>query len=180
MNFKVVNVVATFNTECNINLSTIAKHLWNIEYNPSKFNAAICRSRKYGCTFLIFKNGKIVCCGTKSLVDSFWACKKFCIKLFRKCNLRTRFKDWKAQNVVATFSLNRRLKLLEIKERIEQHCFNFGKLDGVHYEPELFSALQIKLPRRSILIFITSRVILTGFVNPTELNKMYELLKNQL
>uniref|UniRef100_A0A914PP53 TATA-box-binding protein n=1 Tax=Panagrolaimus davidi TaxID=227884 RepID=A0A914PP53_9BILA len=180
MSLKIVNVVANFSLGKHLDLATVAQKLWNVEYNPCKFGAVILRQRNPTVTVLLFNRGKIVCTGAHSIVDCFLACKKLVRKLKRVLKVAVKMNEWKVRNVVASFKLDHRVNLVQIKENVDNGLFSAYNITTCHYEPELFSALQIKIPNRSILIFTTGRIILTGFIDPIELNAMYDNLKKAL
>ena len=53
------NVVSTFQLNYKIDLNQLSNTLWNIEYNPRKFTAAILRQRNpIQTTALIFNSGR--------------------------------------------------------------------------------------------------------------------------
>ena len=67
--FEVVNMVAKGNIGIDLNLNQLALQLENTEYEPEQFPGLVFRlpdeSDRKGATFLLFRNGKIVCTGTK-------------------------------------------------------------------------------------------------------------------
>ena len=180
MSLKTVNVVSTFTINTRLNLADLSKKCWNVEYNPRKFSAMILKRRNPNSTFLIFNNGKIVCCGTKSVADSFLVCKSVVRYLRKRITRQLKMENWHLQNLVATFLLDHRLNLDLLLTQLKRGDFPNIPFKTAEYEPELFSALQIKKPGRSILCFVTGKIILTGFTDPIELNEMYLTLKNCL
>ena len=58
-----------------LDLLRISRELWNVQYNPRRFSAAIFRLRScqqqqqqnkpQNVTVLLFSTGRVVCCGTK-------------------------------------------------------------------------------------------------------------------
>ena len=63
------SIVATANVGCQLDLKTVALHLRNAEYNPKRFPAVSIRIRDPKTTALIFKSGKMVITGAKSICD---------------------------------------------------------------------------------------------------------------
>ena len=64
------NIVATADIECQLDLKSVALHLRNAEYNPKRFPAVSIRIRDPKTTALIFKSGKMVVTGARSIDDS--------------------------------------------------------------------------------------------------------------
>jgi transcription initiation factor TFIID TATA-box-binding protein len=65
VDFTVVNFVATANLNVNLDLFDVAMNLDNVEYEPEQFPGAILRLDEPKLTFLLFKNGKMICAGAK-------------------------------------------------------------------------------------------------------------------
>jgi transcription initiation factor TFIID TATA-box-binding protein len=63
--FEIVNFVATAALDKNLDLFDIATNLDNVEYEPEQFPGAILRMDEPKLTFLLFKNGKMICAGAK-------------------------------------------------------------------------------------------------------------------
>jgi transcription initiation factor TFIID TATA-box-binding protein len=65
VDFEIVNFVATASLEMNLDLFEVAMNLDNVEYEPEQFPGAILRLDEPKLTFLLFKNGKMICAGAK-------------------------------------------------------------------------------------------------------------------
>ncbi|MDD4251144.1 MAG: TATA-box-binding protein [Candidatus ainarchaeum sp.] len=63
--FEIVNFVATASLDMNLDLFEVAMNLDNVEYEPEQFPGAILRLDEPKLTFLLFKNGKMICAGAK-------------------------------------------------------------------------------------------------------------------
>ena len=63
--FTIVNFVATASLDMNLDLFDVAMNLDNVEYEPEQFPGAILRLDEPKLTFLLFKNGKMICAGAK-------------------------------------------------------------------------------------------------------------------
>ena len=66
---QIVNIVAGFSVNTDLNLSQIAMHAINCEYNPKKFSAAVLRLSEPKTTVKIFPKGKISFTGTKTISE---------------------------------------------------------------------------------------------------------------
>jgi len=65
VDFEIVNFVATASLDMNLDLFDVAMNLDNVEYEPEQFPGAILRLDEPKLTFLLFKNGKMICAGAK-------------------------------------------------------------------------------------------------------------------
>lgn len=65
VDFEIVNFVATAELNVNLDLFEVAMELDNVEYEPEQFPGAILRMDEPKLTFLLFKNGKMICAGAK-------------------------------------------------------------------------------------------------------------------
>jgi transcription initiation factor TFIID TATA-box-binding protein len=65
VDFEIVNFVATAALDMNLDLFEVAMKLNNVEYEPEQFPGAILRLDEPKLTFLLFKNGKMICAGAK-------------------------------------------------------------------------------------------------------------------
>ncbi|NMA44284.1 MAG: TATA-box-binding protein [Candidatus Diapherotrites archaeon] len=63
--FEIVNFVATASLDLNLDLFDVAVNIDNVEYEPEQFPGAILRLDEPKLTFLLFKNGKMICAGAK-------------------------------------------------------------------------------------------------------------------
>ncbi len=63
--YTVVNIVSSGNLKVGIDLYKITTKIPEVEYEPEQFPGAIMRIPKPKCSFLLFKNGKIIIAGCK-------------------------------------------------------------------------------------------------------------------
>ena len=158
-NVKIVNVVATGYLGQELDLKYLATKMINIIYNPEKFTAAILCLRNPKTTFLLFKSGRFVSTGAKSIECA----KKSSRIIARKIQLLhekpIRFLDFTIQNVVGTFFTPFKLNL---------ETFYYSNISNSLYEPEFFPGLKYlpsKSEKKTVLIFISGKIVLTGFKN---------------
>ncbi|CAM9451722.1 unnamed protein product [Ascophyllum nodosum] len=180
---RLVNMTATANMGCQIDLRTVVTRARNAEYNPKRFSACVVRlinSKEPKATALIFKTGKIVVTGAKSAAAVDYACSKFAAILRKlgaagggthiRFNAKT---DIKVQNMVATTDVGFPIRM----EGLQNKHSSF-----INYEPELFPGLIYRLaePKICLLIFVSGKVVLTGAKSAQQLEeafkKMYPLL----
>eukprot|EP01028_Stygiella_incarcerata_P003319 TRINITY_DN1654_c0_g1_i1.p1 TRINITY_DN1654_c0_g1~~TRINITY_DN1654_c0_g1_i1.p1 ORF type:complete len:141 (-),score=25.61 TRINITY_DN1654_c0_g1_i1:260-682(-) len=66
----VTNVVASANVGAELDLISLNEHLLNSQFNPRRFPAVILRLRGTRATIMLFRTGKILSAGAKSLGDA--------------------------------------------------------------------------------------------------------------
>uniref|UniRef100_A0A3B4FWM1 Uncharacterized protein n=1 Tax=Pundamilia nyererei TaxID=303518 RepID=A0A3B4FWM1_9CICH len=98
----IVNVISTVDLGCCLDLKFIARRMWNVQYKPQVI-------REPKATATIFRTGKIICLGTKSVEESRLAARKFVRKL-QKFGFPVHFLNFKIQNIVAYSSFQLRAR----------------------------------------------------------------------
>jgi transcription initiation factor TFIID TATA-box-binding protein len=158
---KIQNIVSTAYLAQNINLKTIIYNIANIEYNKTRFTAAILRIRNPRTTTLIFPSGQLVCTGAKNISDSKKALRrvarsiqKIYIKNYPKVKIY--FKNFKTVNIVGSFNTDYKIDLISLNRATPKNSW---------YLPEVFPGLKY-LPSLNekvlSIIFISGKVIITG------------------
>ncbi|CAN0093432.1 unnamed protein product, partial [Sphacelaria rigidula] len=92
---RIVNVTATANVGCELDLQRVVMRARNAEYNPKRFSACVIRlidKREPKATALVFKTGKVVVTGAHSNRAVDYACAKFAAILGKLGNDTSRFK----------------------------------------------------------------------------------------
>lgn len=75
--FKIQNIVALFEIENELPIYELSDDLGiDAQYEPEQFPAIIYGTNRYKCTFLIYKNGKIVILGAKSKEQAYESARK--------------------------------------------------------------------------------------------------------
>ena len=64
--FNIENIVASASLGIELDLYTIASKVPNVEYEPEQFPGAILKLQNPKSSLLVFKNGKVICTGSKS------------------------------------------------------------------------------------------------------------------
>ena len=64
--FKVENIVASASLGVELDLYEIAQKVTDVEYEPEQFPGAILKLKDPKASLLLFKNGKVICTGSKS------------------------------------------------------------------------------------------------------------------
>lgn len=162
-----------------IDLGRLADHpgVWNIEYNPKKFTAAILRTRvPVHATCLLFGTGKAVITGVRTPREARAAAKRFAAAIRRGGYKGARAENLVTHNVVGSIvldgyvvgldSLAARLTGLEGVGDVSLHT---------SYEPELFPGLIHRFPgsKTTFLVFVTGKVIVTGVQSEAALHEAF-------
>ena len=64
--YKIENIVASGDLDLDLDLYVLAYKLRDIEYEPEQFPGAILKLKQPKASLLLFKNGKVICTGTKT------------------------------------------------------------------------------------------------------------------
>lgn len=67
--FKIENIVASADLGVELDLYAIAKASPDVDYEPEQFPGAICKIHDPKTALLLFKNGKVICTGSKTEED---------------------------------------------------------------------------------------------------------------
>ena len=156
MKSTIQNVVSTAYIGSKIDLASLSRRLFNVEYNPSKFIAAIIRIRKPATTCLLFSSGRLVVVGAKSVEESYKASRIFARKIQKHAPIKTTFKNFSIHNIVGSFSMN---------HKIDIKSFYYSKAKNCLYVPESFPGLKYKLYADEniiALVFGSGRIVITG------------------
>lgn len=154
---KIQNVVASTTIGEELDLNAISAAFDNAEYEPEQFPGLVFRVTEPKTAALIFRSGKVVCTGAKSIADVDRAIEIVCNSLRAKGFQGIMDKPViQIQNIVATADLHAELNLNAI-------AIGLG-LESVEYEPEQFPGLVYRLtnPKVVVLIFGSGKLVCTG------------------
>lgn len=149
------NCVATFSLGLkNLDLQNISQNLQFPEFNPPKFAAMTIRIREPKTTALTFSSGNMVCTGSKDILHSLWACRKY-TRLLQKAGIKVCFQNFSIQNIVASVAVPYPLKLAQLSQEHGPY---------VSYEPALFpgAVLRVQNPNVVFLLFRSGKIVVTG------------------
>ena len=156
MKIRIENVVATTSVGVELDLKVIALALDGAEYEPEQFPGIVYRIKEPKTATLLFRSGKLVCTGAKSIDDVHTAIKTV-IQRVSEAGIRvTKDPKIEVQNIVASSDLQTDLNLNAI-------AISLG-LDRVEYEPEQFPGLvyRIDVPKVVALLFGSGKIVCTG------------------
>ncbi|MCS7121053.1 MAG: TATA-box-binding protein [Archaeoglobaceae archaeon] len=171
---RIENVVASTQIGENIDLNKIAREIKDSEYKPKQFPGLVLRTKEPKAAALIFRSGKVVCTGSKSVDDARMAVKEI-IKMLKEIGIEVIDEpDVRVQNIVASADLGVDLNLNAI-------AVGLG-LENIEYEPEQFPGLVYRLtnPKVVVLIFGSGKMVVTGGKNPEDAKKAVEKIAHEL
>jgi len=152
----VENVVASTGIGQELDLQSVAMDLEGADYDPEQFPGLVYRTQSPKSAALIFRSGKIVCTGAKSIDDVHEALGIIFEKLR---GLQIPVEDdpeITVQNIVSSADLGHNLNLNAL-------AIGLG-LEDVEYEPEQFPGLVYRMdePEVVILLFGSGKIVITG------------------
>ncbi|MCJ2520954.1 MAG: TATA-box-binding protein, partial [Candidatus Thermoplasmatota archaeon] len=141
---KIENVVASTSLGGELDLQAIALALGGAEYEPEQFPGLIYRLKEPKTATLLFRSGKVVCTGAKSLENVRTAIRIVAEQIEAAGIEIDRDPDIEVQNIVASSDLEQEINLNAI-------AISLG-LDRVEYEPEQFPGLVYRLDDPKVVV----------------------------
>lgn len=170
---QIENIVATVILEHPLDLSLIESRLPDVDYNPDQFPGLVYRLDQPKVTALIFKSGKMVVTGAKSVNQLVFAVKKILKTIINKGIPIHGKPQIQIQNIVASANLGAMIDLEKAALALPTSM----------YEPEQFPGLIYRMnkPVVVLLIFSSGKMVITGAKREEEVeravNVIYETLK---
>lgn len=173
------NVVSTAHLSHNIDLNFIASNDTKINYNPKRFTGAIFRIPNPRITSLIFSNGKIVTTGGKSITENKEGAQiiaESIQKIYEESNKEVKIIlcNYTVQNIVGSFTVPYKIDLIAL---------NMAQKKNSRYDASIFPGLKITpftSSKSTAVIFISGKIILTGFKETSKLQEMKEYISRLL
>ncbi|MBX8633187.1 MAG: TATA-box-binding protein [Candidatus Thermoplasmatota archaeon] len=173
-NIKIENVVASTSLGEELDLQAIALALEGAEYEPEQFPGLIYRLKEPKTATLLFRSGKVVCTGAKSLEEVKLAISKVS-KQIEKAGIIIKIEPKiEVQNIVASSDLGQEINLNAI-------AISLG-LEKVEYEPEQFPGLVYRLdsPKVVVLLFGSGKLVCTGARKPSDVGDAVQKIMIEL
>jgi transcription initiation factor TFIID TATA-box-binding protein len=174
MDAKIENIVATTTIGKEINLEKIATTISGTKYEKERFPGLIMHIDEPKTTYLLFRSGRVVSLGAKSVEELPIGVQKLCEKL-RSAGLEASSESEIAiKNVVASSDLRAEVNLTNM-------ALALG-LEKVEYEPEQFPGLVYWLeePHAVFLIFNSGKIICLGTKSPEQASEAINTLSSKL
>lgn len=171
---KIENVVASTSLGSELDLQAIALALGGAEYEPEQFPGLIYRLKEPKTATLLFRSGKVVCTGAKSLEHVKLAIKKVAEQIEKAGIKIEKEPEIEVQNIVASSDLGTEINLNAI-------AISLG-LEKVEYEPEQFPGLVYRLddPKVVVLLFGSGKLVCTGARKPSDVERAVEKITEEL
>ncbi len=158
---EVVNIVASMRVAENIDVNAVADELM-IDYSQEQFPGMVYRVKNPQVCLLLFRSGKAVATGAKSIEDV-----EFAFGKLREDLISHDFKIWPEEDCI--FTVHNIVMTTDLSDKVS------GKIDlsmlmfhlpfeKTEYEPEQFPGLIYRLedPKVVFLIFSSGRCVITG------------------
>lgn len=173
-NYKIQNIVASANLNVELDLTRLALDLNGAEYEPETFPGLIFRIKEPKTATLLFRSGKLVCTGAKTLTNVKSAINTV-IDRIREAGVNIEGRPVpEVQNIVASADLGQPVNLTSA-------VISLG-LDRVEYEPEVFPGMVYRLtnPKVVILLFGSGRLVCTGAKVPENVEAAIIKIREEL
>ncbi len=157
-----------------LDLDLLALNMSEAEYNPTRFPGLIFRLKSPKTATLLFRSGKLVCTGSKTL-EQVEQTIKTVIKAVEKAGIHIASSPkYEVQNIVASADLGGPVNLTSV-------VVSLG-LERVEYEPEVFPGLVYRLsePKVVILLFGSGRLVCTGARTAQDVEAAVKKIKEEL
>ena len=172
---RIQNVVASAAFNQPVDLDAVVKAFPHVEYRPEVFPGLAFRLKKPKTCTLIFKTGRMVCTGAKSVREARRAILKVARELRAAGIIIPGKPEIKIQNIVASGSLGGPIDLEELCER--------ARVGGsLMYEPEQFPGAMYRMekPKMVFLIFSAGKIVCVGAKKEEEIYEGVENLRRRL
>ncbi len=171
---KIENVVASTSLGTELDLQAIVLALDGAEYDPERFPGLIYRLKEPKTATLLFRSGKAVCTGGKSLEQVKIAIGKVAKQIGAAGIVVKGEPEIVVQNIVASSDLGAKINLNAI-------AISLG-LDKVEYEPEQFPGLvyRIDSPKVVVLLFGSGKLVCTGARKPEDVGAAVDKITEDL
>ncbi len=157
-----------------LDLNILALTLSGTEYEPDSFPGLIYRLKSPKSATLLFRSGKLVCTGTRTLQQVKQSIETV-ISDVKKAGIQiTGSPDIVVQNIVASADLGQTINLNAI-------AVSLG-LERVEYEPEQFPGLVYRLsdPKVCLLLFGSGKLVCTGARTPQDVEAAVKKITEEL
>ena len=171
---KIENVVASTSLGRELDLPGIVKTLEGAEYKPEQFPGLIFRMKSPKAATLLFRSGKVVCTGAKSLEEVRLALDHLVKELGSSGVAVDKKPEITVQNIVASADLGSVINLNAIAISLS--------LEKVEYEPEQFPGLvyRIDKPKVVVLLFGSGKMVCTGARKVEDVQQAVERITSEL
>jgi transcription initiation factor TFIID TATA-box-binding protein len=167
-------MVASANFGTELDLSSLALNLSGAEYDPESFPGLIYRIKNPKTATLLFRSGKAVCTGAKTLEQVKIAIETVATNVRKTGVLIDGSPCFEVQNIVASADIGQSVNLTTV-------VISLG-LERVEYEPEVFPGMVYRMddPKVVILLFGSGKLVCTGARTPRDVERAVDKIKEEL
>lgn len=168
------NVVASAGVDQELDLAAVAADMDQAQYDPEQFPGLVFRMEEPKAAALIFRSGKLVVTGARSLAAVATAVETT-FDTLRDLGVSVPMEpDFTVQNIVTSGDLGQELNLSTV-------AVGFG-LEAVEYEPEQFPGLIYRPTdvETVILLFGSGKIVVTGGTHPDDAEETITIVRQQL
>jgi transcription initiation factor TFIID TATA-box-binding protein len=167
-------VVASASLGTELDLQSLAVSLDGADYEPEQFPGLIYRVKEPKTATLLFRSGKVVCTGAKSLEQVKMAIDKVMTQIRKAGVVLNSEPEITVQNIVASSDLGQKINLNII-------AITLG-LEHVEYEPEQFPGLVYRLdePKVVLLLFGSGKLVCAGARVPQDIEAAVDKITKEL
>ena len=177
---KIVNIVASQRMADSIDINDVAESL-DIDYEQEQFPGMVYRTDEPKVCVLLFRSGKAVATGAKSVDDIDFAFNKL-----REDLIENDFELWDEDSCQVI--LHNIVVTSDISHIVDNQKINLSRLmmslpfDRTEYEPEQFPGLIYRMPNPKVvsLIFSSGRCVITGSKDIEEAHVAENILITEL
>ena len=171
---RIENVVATTSLGKELDIKSISRALEGAQYEPDRFPGIVYRIKEPKTAMLLFRSGKVVCTGAKSIEMVRTAIDQLVKQIEAAGVPVTKKPEIIVQNIVASADLQLSLNLNTI-------AISLG-LERVEYEPEQFPGLvyRISEPKVVALLFGSGKIVLTGAKKTEDIDAAAQKIYDEL
>ncbi len=173
-NYCIQNMVASANYGVELDLKSLCLSLPGAEYDPESFPGLIYRIKVPKTATLLFRSGKAVCTGARTLEQVKCAIETVANNVRKTGVAIDGCPSFEVQNIVASADLGHTVNLTTV-------VISLG-LDRVEYEPEVFPGMVYRMsdPKVVILLFGSGKLVCTGARVPQDVERAVEKIRLEL
>ena len=173
---RVTNICGKVSLNCELNLENILgnhhfKTLTRKKYNPRRFSGLISKYMETKLTFLIFKNGKIIITGAKTIREMNEAMMDLGFELYLLENVMEIPQEVIITNICASVNVGHTIDLVRLKEL---HPFQSD------YEYELFANLKYRKDGLCFTVCRSGVLFVCGIKDINKVNNIFNDCINEI
>jgi len=183
---KIQNIVSSFMLEPELNLRKIREAFKDecffetLNDKRYTFRVVALRTKNPRYTFLIYRTGKVVCVGVKT-IRLAQESPAYLVRRFQEKGVKVRLKEeGSIRNIVATTAVRKPIDLERFLAEVHQE-----KRFQAIYEPEQFPAAILKIPmdqnvKATILLFSSGKMVIAGLTSLEQVHEAVRIIEPKL